>query len=534
MRKKRGLGVLYWLFIVLLLTTTVSCGLFADDGDEFDAPAGVEWLDEKDEDDEDEVYDDEAEFVAGEFGVFEETACDYGDFEELDLECGFLAVPQDHRDPNSDTIRLAVTIIRSSGGAVKPDPVVYLEGGPGGSATFDIEGWLEQTFLEERDLILFDQRGTGFSEPSLNCAELEGESGQKDVAAAQECRDRLEADGVDLTLYNSAQSAADLDMLRRALGYESWNVLGISYGTRLALTAMRDYPEGIRSVILDSVYPPEINAYEEEAINGARAIEALLSGCGAHRACNAAYPDLLGRFYRLLRALDEDPVEFTVYDPEYDEDLDVLLDGSELVNRLFQALYDVETIPVLPYIIHLIDEGDYENAYAWLLGDESAAYARARQQQEEDLSDSEGVFYSVECHEEIIFNDLNAAQTAVTTFNSMIADYLHVDVQAMFEICEIWGAGAAQARETQPVRSDIPTLLLAGDYDPITPPAWAESATRYLSNGYLFVFSGVGHSVVDSGKCAQSLVVAFLDAPHREPDGRCVTQMQGPDFYVGD
>ena len=523
MRKKRSL--VYWLLVVLLLATTLSCSLFADNEDESDVPVGVEWLAEESED------ADEAEHVEGEIGVFEEMECEYEGLDDIDLECGFLTVPQDHGDPNSDTIWLAVTIMRSPGGAARPDPVVYLEGGPGGSATFDIEGWLEQAFLEERDLILFDQRGTGFSEPSLNCYELEGESGQKDVKAARECRDRLEASGIDLTLYNSQQSAADLDMLRRALGYESWNVLGISYGTRLALTAMRDYPEGIRSVILDSVYPPEVNAYEEEAINGARAIEALLSGCAVHTPCNVAYPDLLGRFYRLLRALDEDPVEFTAYDPEYDEDLDVLLDGSELVNRLFQALYDVETIPVLPYVIHLIDEGDYENAYAWLLGDESA-YARARRQQEEDLSDSEGVFYSVECHEEIIFNDLDAAQMAVTTFDSTIADYLHEDVEAMFEICSVWGAGAAQARETQPVRSDIPTLLLAGDYDPITPPAWAESAARYLSNGYLFIFPSVGHSVVDSGKCAQSLVVAFLDAPHRTPDGRCVTQMHGPDFYV--
>ena len=535
MLKKHGVVLLRWLLVVLLLTTTLSCGLFEDDEDAFDVPTGIEWVDEEGDDGDYYEEDDDAEFVEGEFGVFEETECDYEGLEDVDLECGYLAVPEDHRDPNSDTIWLAVTIIRSPGGASRADPVVYLEGGPGGSATYDIEGWLNQAFLEERDLILFDQRGTGFSEPSLNCFELEGESGQKDVNAAQECRDRLEADGIDLALYNSRQSAADLDMLRRALGYETWNVLGISYGTRLALTAMRDYPAGIRSVILDSVYPPEVNAYEEEAINGARAIETLLSGCTAHPACNADYPDLRGRFYRLLSALDEDPVEFTVYDPEYEEDLDVLLDGSELVNRLFQALYDVETIPVLPYVIHLIDEGDYENAYAWLLGDDSAyARPRQRQEQEEDLSDSEGVFYSVECHEEIVFNDRDAVRSAVTDFDSAIADYLYVDTEAMFEICEIWGAGAAPAIETSPVRSDIPTLLLAGDYDPITPPAWAESAARYLSNSYLFIFPGVGHSVVDSGECAQALVVTFLNAPHKAPDGRCVARMSGPDFYVGD
>ncbi|HOU13803.1 MAG TPA: alpha/beta hydrolase [Anaerolineae bacterium] len=522
-----------WLLVFLLLLTTLSCSLLesneraAPTAEESDADAAAP----------DNEYAEETEEVAtasadGKWGVFEAADCEYEDLADVTLECGYVAVPQDHRDPGSDTIWLAVTIVRS-GGAAKPDPVVYLAGGPGGSATDDVEGWLDQAFLEERDLILFDQRGTGSSEPSLNCAELEGESGQKDVEAAQECRDRLEAEGIDLTLYNSAQSAADLDMLRRALGYESWNLLGISYGTRLALTAMRDYPAGIRSVILDSGYPPEVDAYEQEALNGVRAIETLLAGCAADAACNKAYPDLEGRFYRLLSALDENPVEFTAYDPEYEEDIDVLLDGSELVNRLFQALYDAEVIPVLPYVIDLIDRGEYETAYAWLLGDETA-YARPRQEEEEDFTDSEGLFYSVECNEEAIFNDLDAARQAVEAADSAVAEYLYVDVEAMFEICKIWGAGAASAIETQPVRSDIPTLLLAGDYDPITPPAWAESAARYLSNGYLFVFPGVGHSVVDSGECAQSLVTAFLNAPNKQPDGRCVIRMRGPDFYVGD
>ena len=531
MYKQRSV-LLRWLMVIFLLTVTVSCGSFEEPYDP-DAPVDAEWLDEDSADD--EAYDEDDEDAAGasaegEFGVFEEAACEYEDLPDVDLECGYVAVPQNHDDPNSDTLWLAVTIIRSPGGASAPDPVVYLAGGPGGSATDDVEGWLDQAFFEERDLILFDQRGTGYSEPSLNCVELEGESGDKDVDAAQECRDRLEADGIDLMLYNSVQSAADLDMLRQALGYESWNLLGISYGTRLALTAMRDYPQGIRSVILDSVYPPEVDAYEQEATNGARAVEALLAGCATDAACNAAYPDLEGRFYRLLSALDEDPVEFTVFDPEYEEDMDVFLDGSELVNQLFQALYDVETIPVLPYVIDLIDTGEYEEAYTALLGGNDT-YARLHQE-DEDLSDSEGVFYSVECNEEIGFNDVGEARTAVAEFDSTIAEYLAVDVEAMFEICEIWGAGTALAVEDQPVRSDIPTLLLAGDYDPITPPAWAESAARSLSNGYLFVFPGVGHSVIDSGECAQSLVVAFLDAPDEEPDGRCVSRMGSPDFYV--
>jgi pimeloyl-ACP methyl ester carboxylesterase len=144
-------------------------------------------------------------------------------------------------------------------------------GGPGGHAiesvvlSFDMFA----PFVENRDLIVFDQRGTGFSQPSLNCQELTDlvydlidenlsieEIEDRQIEAVKQCRDRITREGINLSLYNSAQSAADLNDLRMALDYESWNILGISYGTRLALTAMRDFPDGIRSVILDSVYPP--------------------------------------------------------------------------------------------------------------------------------------------------------------------------------------------------------------------------------------------------------------------------------------
>ena len=146
-------------------------------------------------------------------------------------------------------------------------------------------------FLADRDFIMFDQRGTGFSEPSLACPETlelafetieleltDEESRTLSLEALNECRDRLAADGIDFTAYNSAENAADVNDLRIAMGYEEWNLYGISYGTRLAQTVVRDYPEGIRSIILDSAYPIESNLLTETPANLDRALTELFDG----------------------------------------------------------------------------------------------------------------------------------------------------------------------------------------------------------------------------------------------------------------
>ncbi|MCA9904902.1 MAG: alpha/beta fold hydrolase, partial [Anaerolineae bacterium] len=176
-----------------------------------------------------------------------------------DVDCGLLFVPEDRTDPDSATIELAVAILYASEDDVQPDPIIYLAGGPGGNAVDELEAWVDIPYIQDRDLILLDQRGTGYSFPSLNCPEIE----ESEDDATQACRDRLVADGVNLQAYNSAENAADVADLRVALGYDEWNLYGISYGTRLAQTIVRDYPQGIRSVILDSAYPLAANLQVE-------------------------------------------------------------------------------------------------------------------------------------------------------------------------------------------------------------------------------------------------------------------------------
>jgi len=239
---------------------------------------------------------------------FEPTTCP-DDLASLpDFRCGYLVVPEDHQQPLDKTIRLMVAIARSKATAPEPDPVVLLVGGPGGRAVGSKgTSLLESTIRERRDIVYLDQRGTGRSEPSLACPELDSMNSEavtrRDEGLLQlyienmrACRDRLTASGINLKAYTSAQNAADVDALRQALGYTQINLWGTSYGTRLGLTIIRDFPTGIRSAILDSVYPPAVDIYRDTPANADRVFRVLFDRCASDVLCNLLYPDLRETF----------------------------------------------------------------------------------------------------------------------------------------------------------------------------------------------------------------------------------------------
>ncbi|MBC7871519.1 MAG: alpha/beta fold hydrolase, partial [Chitinophagaceae bacterium] len=189
---------------------------------------------------------------------FEESSCDYSTPAGVDVTCGYVVVLEDHNNSEGETIRLALAILHSTSDTPLPDPIVSLTGGPGGSTLEYLPFTFRQNyraFLETRDFIMFDQRGVGLSEPSLDCPNLlernyedaarlrsSQEAAQDDTDAILDCQQTLIESGADLTIYTTAQNAADVADIRVALGYDDWNLFGVSYGTKLALTTMRDYP----------------------------------------------------------------------------------------------------------------------------------------------------------------------------------------------------------------------------------------------------------------------------------------------------
>ncbi|MGB0387002.1 MAG: alpha/beta fold hydrolase [Ardenticatenaceae bacterium] len=470
--------------------------------------------------------------------IYEEASCEFDVPEGRDVTCGWLTVPEDRNNPDDDsTIRLHVAKFASDSDKPAPDPIVYLAGGPGEEAlealpfTFEL---LYAPYLANHDFIMFDQRGTGYSDPSLACPEMRQMSFdllEKDITAEEardlsiesliECRDRLVADGVNLAAYNSAASAADLNDLRLALGFDEWNLLGLSYGTRLAQTTMRDYPDGLRSVILDSTYPLEVDLLTDTSDNVARAYAKLFDGCAANKLCNEAYPELETTFFNLVEKHNEENIEITIADLLNGKMYDTTLAGDDLLGILFQTLYSTEIIPSLPQLITEIEGGDYATLSAllssFLINGEFF---------------SMGMQYSVQCNEENVFTDeaeVIAAAEKHPELSPLFVNSINFGPPAL-EVCDLWGAGSADAVENEAIRSDIPTLILAGEYDPITPPAWGRQVNSHLSNANMYEFPGTGHGVSSSGECAVELVESFLADPEGEPDASCLTTVTSPEF----
>lgn len=473
---------------------------------------------------------------------FEDSECAFEAPADYAVDCGYLVVPEDREGAtNERMVRLHVAIFASESANPQPDPVIYLEGGPGGDALEAIPYIFEERFapfLADRDLIMFDQRGTGYSQPSLDCPEyrelslalldqvlpLEEEE-RLFLESMEACRSRLVEEGVDLGAYDSAASASDLDDLRRVLGYEEWNLLGISYGTRLALTAMRDYPQGLRSVVLDSAYPPEVNIVTETPANLARAMETFFTACAEDEACNEAYPDLRTVFFDLVEQANAEPISTSVFHPLSGERYEARLAGDDLIGVLFQGLYSEEIIPVLPQFIYGTADGDYELLSA-LLSNLIAS----------DEFLSVGMNFSVQCQEEIPFTTRAEAQAATEDYPELETYFQSsaTSGQTAFTTCDLWDVPAAPAVENEIVTSDVPTLILAGEFDPITPPAWGARTHERLSNSYLVTFPGLGHGVSLAGDCPRSVVMAFLEDPSSEPDIGCLTELAGPTFITPD
>jgi len=437
-------------------------------------------------------------------------------------DCGYLSVPENRTRPDTRLIRLHVAIFRNRTGRPSPDPVIKIAGGPGSSG-LETAGYIlskgMDAVLDQRDFIVFDQRGTGYSLPRLDCPErieitpalLGGmlspeQSGQVILDAFHRCRDHLIAVGTDLSAYNSAASAADINDLKTVLGYDRLNLYGISYGTRLALTLIRDYPNAVRSAVLDSVYPLQVNLYTALAPNAERAFNVFFDRCMADTNCSSSYPDLRNAFYERVDELNAQPVwvSVSVNRGTYN----VQVDGGLLIDVLFTGLYNPAVTASMPKMIYEVSRGEYG-----ILSRRLALYF--------ETSSALGMQMAVQCSEELSFNAPDEAYATAQGVQPQIAAYYPQSVQPLFAICKEWTAGPPDPRENMPVHSDVPTLVLAGDGDPITPPAWGQMIATDLSHAYFHEFAGNGHWVTRSSTCAVQMALAFWENPTVDPGSTC-------------
>ena len=455
-----------------------------------------------------------------------------------DPQCGYLSVPENRDRPDERRIRLAVAVFPARVTELHP-AVVYLEGGPGGEALEVLEfsyEYLVEPFDADRTVVVFDQRGVGFSEPALSCAALvdlsyalldedlsTGDLVARQTAVLNECRQGWLNEGIDLTRYNSAESAADVADLRVALGFEEWDLYGVSYGTRLALTVMRDHPDGIRSVILDSTYPPEVDGIALILRGASRAFDELFSACDSSPVCSSTFGDLETLLYSVVDELNSSPAELQVINYRTGARHPALLDGNGLLTLVFQSMYSEDLFPRIPQLLADVRDGHY-------LGASSLLSLFLIQ---EDFF-SVGQFLSVGCNEEVPFSDPALVRTEHEAHPLLapLTEGALIQSDLAFEFCRTWGAGAADPIEAEPVASDIPTLVLAGRFDPITPPAFGRRVAERMENAWFIEYPTLAHGVATAKGCPLSITVAFLEDPFSEPDGTCVAAMAGIEFEV--
>jgi pimeloyl-ACP methyl ester carboxylesterase len=448
------------------------------------------------------------------------------------VDCGFLVVSENRASQSQNTIRLAVAILRSPNAAPAPDPIVYLADGPGLSGLDQLGYFLSQgaALRADRDIILLDQRGTGRSQPSLRCWEFDSvlrstraqrvptdKAIELDLQTAAVCRDRLRNGGVDLAAYNTAESAADVKDLRISLAIAEWNLYGVGYGTRLALAVLRDFPAGVRSVILDSAQPPQVNAWEEAAANLNRAFGQLVASCAAQPACDAAFPGLAARIFDAATQYDLGPVTIQTADPLTGQLGPRRVGGDTVIGLLADSLVDPGAIPYLPLAVAQFERGGVpalENLFAGLGSPPDVAHS--------------GLWYSVQCHDEVPFTDAGRVQADAQAYPRLRA---YVQRDTTLAVCADWEAGQADSTENQPVRGDVPALVLAGALDPRQPPLWGQIAASTLRGSYYYELPAAGHAASLS-VCGQALVVQFVEHPAVPPSQACVAAEPGPKFVT--
>jgi pimeloyl-ACP methyl ester carboxylesterase len=443
---------------------------------------------------------------------------------------GYLEVPENRNDPGSQTIQIPVYIFKSRSSNPKPDPIIYTVGGPGSTTMPSAQYMNYYKYLDDRDFILVEQRGNYYANPHLDCPEwdkalhtanLPGFDPDNASAllaeAAEGCRDRLIKKGIDLNGYNTNEIAADINALVSVLGIQEYNLLTISYSTKIAQVLLRDYPDRVRSVVMDSPLPLEVNYDEESVENLLESVDKLLGDCEADLDCNRAYPNIKSRFHEYLKYKTKSPLEVLIDNPANGDVETFYLTGADLISVFTAA--STGDVANVPFEINKLLNGDVTSVK------EQLSYVF----QEPGSGAGQGMRLSVWCAEENPFNSQEIIQTETSKYPQVEGMS-----PAVFEdkICKIWSVKRVSDRENEPIHTEVPVLLISGEYDNETPVKWATSMMTSLSNSYHLIFQGWKHIPTTNwgNTCAMQAANDFFNNPKVKPNPECFGQIKSPDF----
>ncbi|HEY0505600.1 MAG TPA: alpha/beta hydrolase [Lysobacter sp.] len=422
----------------------------------------------------------------------------------IDAQCAKLDVPEDPAQPGGRHIALNLAWLPAGDrGATAPDPVFFLAGGPGQAAT-EYAALIDHALREvrkQRDIVLVDQRGTGALSP-LVCRDGNGQAlkppGDDEVDAdaiagyAARCAQAL-AGKADPRQYTTTRAVEDLDAVRRAIGAQQVNLVGVSYGTRVAQQFAMRHPRHVRSLVLDGVAPNDLVVGGEFARTFERALDLQAAHCRSLPGCRQRFPrDLRTQLHGLKSRLETAPVAVDYRDPSTGRKRRDTLTADTVVGLTHMFSYMPQMMSLLPVVLDEADRGDYASLMA-------LAQIATRGM---EGSMSRGMQWSVICAEDAD-RYVPDPKDADTVLGAQTAP-------AFFAACKAWPRGTRPADFNRPLRSDVPALLMSGEIDPVTPPAYGERVLSGLRNGRHLVLRGQGHNVGGVG-CMPKLVGQFIE-----------------------
>lgn len=442
------------------------------------------------------------------------------------IDCGWLHTAPTKGSKKSD-FQLPVVVFRYKGANKNSDPIIYLSGGPGAGAFLDEE--LIQSFWKniwdndlsslKRDLVLFDQRGSGLSKPKIDCPQYREhaihlltnpgtpvENAQTYREATLNCRQTLEDEGLPINQLATHHSAHDVADIMEALNYKEWNIQGVSYGTRLGIEIQRHYPKKVRTLMLDSAYPPSAHLFQDWPVLLNASLERIFQNCEVDSSCTATVKEFRERFWGLMERLKNEPIVFTIQDPK-SKLSHMKLNDETLLAVLFHAEYRSEILPYLADALFELEQYNH-NAFQDYIEDYVVNLFNG--------SSSDAVYWAVECHDNPTI-DPNKYKND-NTQHERLSHYLPEDN----DVCAIWNQGYNYVALNDKKYTETPVLIFSGEDDPITPSDWAvDSAAAFDNNAYLFSFYGISHSVMDNMPCASKLYGSFVNNPSKRPRANC-------------
>jgi pimeloyl-ACP methyl ester carboxylesterase len=425
-------------------------------------------------------------------------------FPGIKARCGDFERPLDPANPGGETIVLRVAVVPALSLDPEPDPIVPLAGGPGQGVTQFYTAYSRafEPLRRNRDILLVDQRGTGRSAP-LTCELgeeiLEGSVADDEaIRVTRECLDELPHDP---RYFTTSVAVRDLDAVREALGYPALNVYGVSYGSRVAQHYARRFPASTRTIVLDGVVPPELALGPDIALESQRAVDDIFARCAEQPACNERFPDLAAEFASVLAMLREAPIEVDVPDPVSGENTRFEFGADEFAVAIRLLAYQPNTIALIPLFVFEAATGNFDPLAAqFLTTTQGLAEAIAV-----------GMHNSVMCSEDTSRYDHGALDR-----EALEASYLGTNlVDLMADVCSIWPTGPVDDDLDENLDTDIPTLLLSGTADPITPPGYAAKAAADLGRAWLLTGKHQGHGQIAVG-CMPEVVAGFVAAGELE------------------